>query len=206
MALAKRLATRTPVGWKDNLVRLRGYSAMELKELRRHYEPRSLVIRAAEPDDAAAISELLLHAFGRNAEDQRADALRRNGGMICELAADYRGAIVGYIGFARVAAAIDGRPVEALAILPLAVESAFRELGIARRLVAAGLAEARASGADAVFVRGEASFFGKFGFSAKVAKRFMDQASEPILSVIEFSPGTLAGKTGSVAFPVSSGP
>lgn len=195
------LSARTPVGWKATVTRLRGFSPKELQELHDHYEPRSVTIRAAVAADYPAISVLLSHAFNGPAEDNMVKSLRAGDNMICELVGEYHGVIVGYVAFIRIAAEMDGRPVDVAGLAPLAVESAFRGLGIGRRLVVGGLPEARAAGAEAVFVLGEPTYYAAMGFSTKPVQRFDSPYPAQKLSVIEFSPGSLAGRSGKLRYP-----
>ncbi len=183
------------------MTRLRGFSAKELEELHAHYEPRSVIIRDAVAADYPAISVLLTHAFNGPAEDKLVKNLRAGGHMISELVAEYHGVVVAHAGFVRIDAELDGHPVDVAALVPLAVEGAFRKLGIGRRLAVAGLPLARAAGADAVFVLGDPAYYASMGFSTRPVRRFASPYPPEKLSVIEFSPGRLAGKEGRLDYP-----
>lgn len=196
-----RLAARTPVGWQATVTRLRGFSPKELKELHANYQPRSVIIREAVAADYPAVSVLLTHAFNGPAEDKLVKSLRGDGHMICELVGEYHGVVIAHAGFVRIGAEMDGKPVDVAALVPLAVEAAFRRLGIGRRLVVAGLPEIRAAGAEAVFVLGDPAYYAAMGFSTKPVERFASPYPSEKLSVIEFAPGRLAGKQGRLEYP-----
>jgi len=196
-----RLGSRTPVGWRAMVARLRAFGAQELQQLRAGYQPAALAIRIANETDHSAIDVLLGHAFGSSGECRLVRALRADGDMLCELVGEYHGVVIGHIAFARLEAVIDGRNLNAAALAPVAVESAFRGLGVGRRLIAAGLPEARKSGADAVFVLGDPDYYGRFGFSREAAQRFASPYDALFMSVIEFEPGKIAGQSGALTYP-----
>lgn len=198
---SRRLAARTPVGRPSILVGMRSFNQAERKQLRDGYLASELLIREIVPTDHVAVSELLLEAFSGTAEELLTRELRETGHLLCELVAEYDGVLAGYAAFARIDADIDGRAIAAAALAPLAVESALRGLGIARRLIVAGLADVRAAGTDAVFVLGDPDYYAQVGFSNAMGRRFASPYPAEHMSALEFSPGAAAGGKGRLVYP-----
>jgi putative acetyltransferase len=198
---SRRLAARTPVGRPAVLAGMRSFNQAERMELRDGYLASELLIREIVPADYAAVSELLLEAFSGPAEERLARELREAGHLLCELVAEYEGVLAGYIAFVRIGADVDGRALAAAALAPLAVEAALRGLGIARRLIVAGLADVRAADTDAVFVLGDPHYYARAGFSNAMARRFTSLYPAEHLSALEFSPGAAAGSKGKLVYP-----
>jgi putative acetyltransferase len=198
---SRRLAARTPVGRPSILVGMRSFNQAERMQLRDGYLASELLIREIVPADHAAVSELLLEAFSGTAEELLTRELRETGHLLCELVAEYDGVLAGYAAFSRISADIDGRAIAAAALAPLAVESALRRLGIARRLIVAGLADVRAVGTDAVFVLGDPDYYAQVGFSNAMGRRFASPYPAEHMSALEFSPGAAAGSKGKLVYP-----
>jgi putative acetyltransferase len=198
---SRRLAARTPVGRPSILVGMRSFNQAERMQLRDGYLASELLIREIVPADHAAVSELLLEAFSGTAEELLTRELRETGHLLCELVAEYDGVLAGYAAFSRISADIDGRAIAAAALAPLAVESALRGLGIARRLIVAGLADVRAVGTDAVFVLGDPDYYAQVGFSNAMGRRFASPYPAEHMSALEFSPGAAAGSKGKLVYP-----
>ena len=83
---------------------------------------------------------------------------------------------------------------------PLAVDSAFRKLGVGAALITRALAAARARGHRAVLLLGDAAYYERFGFSAaKTAELMLPGAYEQErLLGIELVPGALDGAWGMI--------
>jgi putative acetyltransferase len=124
-------------------------------------------VRREQPDDHAAIHALHAASFPTQAEANLVDRLRDAGDVAISLVAEDAGEIVGHVLFSPMSA-----PFRALGLGPLAVAEASRRQGIAARLIEAGLAEARNTGWDAVFVLGDPAYYRRFGFSVKLAAGF----------------------------------
>src|SRR5215472_6014175 len=122
-------------------------------------------IRAERASDVAAREALLDACFGENRHQRTCQRLRdgRAPAAGLALAALREGRLVGTVRLWHVSAG--GRP--ALVLGPLAVDPAFRELGIGAALMQQALAAARARGHDAVILLGDAPYYARFGFSAE---------------------------------------
>lgn len=165
------------------------------------FRAHALGLREEHATDRPAVEKLLVEAFGREDEAQIVARLRDEGDLIGALVAEYDGAVVGHIAFSRLSVTLDGRAIFAAALAPLAVRVDMRRRGVGAALVAAGLESARAAGAAAVFVVGELSYYGRFGFTAEAARPFeCVHAGERFLA-LALEADVLQGDGGAVTYP-----
>jgi hypothetical protein len=155
-------------------------------------------IRAEKASDFVARETLLDACFGENRHTRTCQRLR-NGRATAEglaFSAVARGKIVGTLRLWHVSAG----GVPALVLGPLAVDSAFRKLGIGAALITRALAAARARGHRAVLLLGDAAYYSRLGFSAtKTADLMLPGAYEQErLLGIELAPGALDGVWGMI--------
>jgi len=199
---ARKMALRTPVSGAKTL------KAGSLVPAPRSdsFDPKALELRRAVAQDHPAIRKTLDAVFGRPVESRLVAALRDSSHAQVEMLAVYDGALAGHVMFSRVIAEIGGRTVPASALAPLAVSPKFAGFGIATRLVAAALLEARAVGSAAVFVLGKPGFYQRFGFSSQLAGRFASPWPGKQFMALEFEPGALAGENGDVVYPAAFAP
>ncbi|MDH2326096.1 N-acetyltransferase [Cereibacter sp. SYSU M97828] len=132
------------------------------------------LIRAARPEDHAAIAGLLRHAFDGDAEAALVTALRP---AAIELVAERDGELQGHIILSPLEA-----PFRALGLAPLAVEPVWQGQGIGAALVREAIA--RAAGWDAIVVLGDPAYFTRFGFSVDLAAGFACAYAGPYLMVL----------------------
>jgi len=121
-------------------------------------------IRAERNSDLVAREALLDACFGENRHARTCQRLR-DGRAPAEglaLSAVAQGQLVGTVRLWHVSAG----GVPALILGPLAVDSAFRKLGVGAALMDHALAGARARGHRAVLLLGDAPYYARFGFSA----------------------------------------
>jgi predicted N-acetyltransferase YhbS len=87
-----------------------------------------------------------------------------------------------------------------LVLGPLAVDPAFRELGIGAALMQQALAAARARGHAAVILLGDAPYYARFGFSPEKTGALMlpGPVERDRLLAIEFQAGALDGVEGMI--------
>ena len=163
------------------------------------------LIRAAAPVDAQGIAALNRAAFGGEEEVGIVERLRSDGLVAVELVADQGGSIIGHILLSWLPTMMDGRPVKALALAPMAVRPGLQKQGIGGRLIVAALDEARAAGAQAVIVLGHPDYYPRFGFSAALARNLASPFSGEAFMALELVPGALAGRQGSVSYPSAFG-
>ena len=97
-----------------------------------------MLIRDEQPADAAALHALTVAAFGRAAEADLVDALRRDGDGVISLVAVAEGAVVGHVLLSRMSA-----PFRALGLAPVSVAPGRQRAGLGSRLIRAALDRAR---------------------------------------------------------------
>jgi putative acetyltransferase len=152
-------------------------------------------IRAPRPEEEAALLQINRAAFGGEAEAGLVAALRRDGNAPIELLALEEGRPLGHILLSPLAA-----PKGALALAPLAVLPQAQARGLGSALVRAALREAAEGGWGAVFVLGEPSYYGRFGFSAALAAPFKSPFPPEAFQALELKEGALSGRTCEVRY------
>ena len=155
-------------------------------------------IRAEKASDVVAREALLDAAFGENRHLRTCQRLRdgRAPADGLALSAVARGRLVGTLRLWHVSAG----GTRALVLGPLAVDSAFRKLGVGAALVNHALAAARARGHRAVLLLGDAAYYSRFGFSAaKTGELMLPGAYEQErLLGLELAEGALDGAWGMI--------
>ncbi len=121
-------------------------------------------IRGERAADVAAREALLDASFGANRHSRACQRLRDGRAPAEGLAftAVRRGRLVGTVRLWHV----DAGGVAALVLGPLAVDPGCRALGIGAALMRHALAAAQARGHGALILLGDASYYGRFGFTA----------------------------------------
>jgi putative acetyltransferase len=156
-------------------------------------------IRPEQPADAAAIRRVLETAFPTAAEAHLVELLRAACRLTISLVAEVDDEIVGHIAFSPVE--IEGTPVEAVGLAPLAVLPAYQRRGIGGRLVREGLAACGRAGAGFVVVLGEPEYYQRFGF-ARADHRGLgnDYGAVEAFMVLELHDGTIPEAGGLVRY------
>jgi putative acetyltransferase len=161
-----------------------------------------LTVRDETPADRGAVREVNRLAFGRDGEARLVDALRDGGYARVSLVAVVDGRVVGHILFSTLPiTTVDGPPIEALALAPMAVVPARQRQGVGSALVREGLRACREAGHRAIVVLGHTEFYPRFGFSAALARRLSSPFSGPAFMALELTPGALDGVAGEVRYP-----
>lgn len=162
-------------------------------------------IRKTSAADLPALIALHAAAFGTQYEGKLvADLFAADLSALSLMAAE-GGEIVGHILFSPLIAEIDGETALALSLAPLAVLPNHRHRGIGTALTQAGLAQARAGGWEAVIVLGPPTFYGRFGFSADLAKGFDAPFQGPPFMALELVKSSLSGRKGKVIYSAPFG-
>jgi len=155
-------------------------------------------IRAERTSDVVAREALLDACFGDNRHTRTCQRLRDGRAPAEGLAfsAMARGRLVGTLRLWHVSAG----GVPALVLGPLAVDSAYRKLGVGAALMVHAIAAATARGHRAVLLLGDAPYYSRFGFSAEKAKELtLPGAFErERLLALELVPGSLEAAWGMV--------
>ncbi|MEW6768270.1 MAG: N-acetyltransferase [Pseudomonadota bacterium] len=121
-------------------------------------------IRAERASDVAAREALLDASFGTNRHARTCQRLREGRAPAEGLSftATRNGRVIGTVRLWHVNAG----GVPALVLGPLAVDRAFRSLGIGAALMNHALAAAKARGHAAIILRGDAAYYERFSFTA----------------------------------------
>ena len=155
-------------------------------------------IRAERTCDVVAREALLDACFGENRHMRTCQRLRDGRAPAAGLAlsAVRNGELVGTVRLWHVSAG----GVRALLLGPLAVEGAYRKLGLGAQLMAEAVAAARARGHRAIVLLGDAPYYGRFGFSAnKTGALTLPGRFEPErLLGLELKAGALDGAWGMI--------
>src|ERR1700759_1918251 len=134
-------------------------------------KPTPCAIRAEKVSDVVAREALLDACFGEDRHTRTCQRLRdgRTPAEGLALSGVARGKVVGTVRLWHVGAG----GTRALVLGPLAVDSAFRKLGVGAALITRALAAARARGHRAVLLLGDAAYYERFGFSAADTSELM---------------------------------
>ncbi len=151
------------------------------------------MIRDATPSDHAAIRQIVRHAFGGDDEAELVERLRAEGAVLFELVAATDIALQGHILYSRLRIEAEGVALEAAALAPVSVLSAFQRRGLGGRLIAAGNARCAELGLAAVIVLGHPDYYPRFGFSAAAAESLQAPFQGPAFMALELQPGVLRG-------------
>jgi putative acetyltransferase len=159
-------------------------------------------IRAEKPEDAIAIRQVNVAAFGREDEANLVDRLRGVASTFSLVAVE-SDRVVGHIFFSPVA--IEGQCDDSLFFLglaPLAVLPHYQRQGIGSLLVQHGLKECVRLGVQAVFVLGNPKYYRRFEFITAKEKGLGCEYTVPheAFMILELRGGSLAGCRGTVKY------
>ncbi|MCB1384520.1 MAG: N-acetyltransferase [Nitratireductor sp.] len=157
-----------------------------------------LTVRRAVESDHAEVLRVEREAFGREDEATLVDRLVPAPEFTLSLIAECDGRAVGHVLLTEIAA-----PLRALALAPLAVIPAYREMQIGTQLVHQAISDARNAGYEAMFVLGDTLYYERFGFSSTLADPFEIAWQGPHFMALELAGGALAGKSGRLDYPVA---
>lgn len=148
-------------------------------------------LRTTEPEDFAAIREVLFAAFETAEEAQLVEALRAEGCVILELVAETDEGIAGHILYSELPIDSATRTIRGAALAPLAVHPAHQRHGIGGALIHMSLAMLAHEGVEAVVVLGLPDYYPRFGFSANLAAKLETSFSGTHLMAMELQPGCI---------------
>ncbi|MBI1763365.1 MAG: N-acetyltransferase [Acidobacteria bacterium] len=157
-----------------------------------------MTIRPEQPEDVAAIRQVIEAAFGRAAEADLVDSLRANDKAVVALVAESDGQIVGYILFSEVTLETNPPAIRIIGLAPLAVAPAWQKRGIGSQLTETGLTACRAAGYDAAIVLGHPAYYPRFGFvpASRFGLRSEYDVRDEVFMAMELRTGALAGCCG----------
>lgn len=129
-------------------------------------------IRVAHAGDDDAIASVLTAAFPTDAEARLVRMLEADGDAAVSLVAEDGKDIVGHALLSRMAGEADGKPINCLALAPVAVVPERQGQGIGGRLVKAAGAAARQLKTQLIFLLGEPDYYRRFGYSVADARPY----------------------------------
>jgi putative acetyltransferase len=167
-------------------------------------DPRqtAATIRLETPANFDAIRRVHMDAFGRPAEANLVDVLRRHGQVVIALTAEVDGEVAGHAVLTPVTIIPTVPGLRMLGLGPVAVLSPFRRQGIGVMLIREAIAQACADGWQAISVLGDPDYYTRFGFVPAREVRLKCEFRVPAESfmVLELLPGTLEAVHGVVRY------
>lgn len=155
-------------------------------------------IRPEQPEDGAAIRQVVTAAFGQTAEADLVDRLRAHGKARVSLVAEADGQLVGHILFSEVTLDVNPQAINVIGLAPLAVAPAWQKQGVGSQLTQVGLAACRAAGYDAAIVLGHPEYYPRFGFvpASRFGVHSEYHVRDEVFMAMELRSGALAGCAG----------
>ena len=165
-----------------------------------------IAIARETPDQRHDVLAVTRAAFGGNDEAIIIEKLTEAELVTASLVAVSQGRVVGHVLFSELAVEVDGRNICAVALAPLAVAPDFRDRGVGKRLVEAGIAEMRNAGIEAIIVLGHPHYYRRFGFSNEAIEHIASPFSgNEAFMGLELVRGALAGGFGRCRYPAVFG-
>ncbi len=162
---------------------------------------REIALREETPEHLGAVDALTRVSFGGDYEADLVQRLREEQLVIAAFVAMDGEQLIGHIMLSDLPTELDDRPVKAACLAPLSVEPVYRQQGIGAELVTTGVAAARERGYEAVFVIGDPSYYGRFGFSSRIARKIECPFPGEGFMALELVPDALDGKKGCARYP-----
>ena len=161
-----------------------------------------MIIRSETPEDISGIRIVNERAFGRLAEANLVDALRRNGKSAVSLVAEDDDRIVGHILFSQVSVETVEREMIGVGLAPMAVIPERQNQRIGSMLVEQGLKLCREDGHPYVVVLGHPDYYPRFGFvpAGRFGIKSEYDVADEVFMVMELREGALRGCAGVVKY------
>jgi putative acetyltransferase len=150
-------------------------------------QPEGMRVVPVARDHHTAVAELNRVAF-RGDEGELVKRLREERLMLVELVAIDGNEVVGHILFSRLAVEVDGRPVMAASLAPMAVRAYRQREGIGAALIRKGLEALLAQACEAAIVLGHSGYYPRFGFSAALARKLAAPFKGENFMALELTP------------------
>lgn len=162
-------------------------------------------IRPEDPSQEGSIDALHRTAFGGPYEGDLVRRLRSDGLVALSLVAVDGELLVGHALWSELEVEVDGSPVRAAALAPMAVLPGRQRAGIGSMLVREGSDILRDRGFEAVIVLGHTWFYPRLGFSAALASKLEAPFRGEHFMAMELAAGALSGTSGRVTYPAAFG-
>lgn len=163
-----------------------------------------IVIRMEKIEDIAAIRNVNERAFGRPAEANLVDVLRRNGKATLSLVAEDDGQVVGHILFSPVTIESGDNRFVGVGLAPMAVLPELQNRSIGSLLVRHGLERCREDGHPFVVVLGHPEFYPRFGFvpASQFDLKCEYDVRDEVFMAMELQDGAMRNCAGVVKYQV----
>lgn len=161
-------------------------------------------IMLEKPEQRAEVLALNRLAFNGEEEARIIEALTRDDLVVLSLVVLEGDKVTGHILFSRLEVEVDGRPVKAVSLAPMAVLPDHQNKGIGSALVRRGLDLLAARGFEAVIVLGHTEFYPRFGFLPETVRHIACpfEGLDAFMG-LELKPGVLAGLSGECRYPAA---
>jgi putative acetyltransferase len=161
-----------------------------------------MIVRPEKSEDIPAIRIVIERAFGRPAEADLVDALRRNGKAAISLVAEDDGRIVGHILFSAVTIQSIETGLTGIGLAPLAVIPDRQNQRIGSMLTEHGLKRCREEDYPFVVVLGHPNYYPRFGFvpASRFGIKSEYNVADEVFMVMELREGALSGCAGVVKY------
>lgn len=157
-------------------------------------------IREEQPDDLSDIRRVHILAFGRDAEANLVDKLRKDGLFVTSVVAVDHAEIIGQALFSELKIENERGSLPAVALAPVAVLPVRQRSGIGSALIRAGIEICRERGKAAIIVLGNPLYYSRFGFGTSLAAKLTGPFSGEHWMALELQPDVLAAG-GVVTYP-----
>src|SRR5213594_5202360 len=161
----------------------------------------TIEVRNERVQDAAAIQQVHIAAFGGSAEAKLVRLISERKKALISLVAVSDDSVVGHILFSRVT--IDNVPAafNGIGLAPVAVLPTFQRRGIGSKLIREGLERCKQARYDAVVVLGDPAYYSRFGF-VRAADFGLQDEYDVIdeFMVLPLYAGALEGVAGTVKY------
>ena len=121
---------------------------------------REMAIREETPEDATAIGDVVVAAFGRHQEARLIDRLRAHGAVLLSLVAAVGDRLVGHVLYSPVRLG----SLQGAGLGPMAVRPELQRQGVGSKLIAEGTKRLRDRGCPFIVVLGHPRYYPRFGF------------------------------------------
>jgi putative acetyltransferase len=157
-----------------------------------------MIVRPEKSEDIPSIRIVIERAFGRPAEADLVDALRRNGKAAISLVAEDDGRIVGHILFSPVTLQSKETGLTGIGLAPLAVNPERQNQRVGTMLMEHGLRRCREVDYPFVVVLGHPDYYPRFGFVSASSFGIKSEydVDDEVFMVMELREGALTGCAG----------
>jgi putative acetyltransferase len=160
-----------------------------------------VIVRCERTDDVVAVNAILVAAFGRDAEAELIERLRRDGDIAMALVAEQAGAVCGFVAFPRLIIDDGAATHDAVGLAPVAVDPDRQRQGNGSALIREGHRLLTEQGHSLSLVLGDPAYYTRFGYDPAAAVGFECIYAGPHFMALRLNPP--APKRGRVRYPAA---